>query len=173
MKRHSAKLALFLLLGAIINIAVAWGFAICFDTWPARYQWIERLGFTYIGEPPDLVTWRVGFPMRSLTCKWNRGGVVAGDFLTMPTPLPDRYAIKGDEAWLPVGPIWPGFAINTIFYAAIAWLPFASLRRIPRQRRIKRGLCPSCAYPIGASDVCTECGETIKGKSQVDVRADL
>jgi hypothetical protein len=24
--------------------------------------------------------------------------------------------------------------------------------------RIKRGLCPACAYPVGSSSVCTECG---------------
>jgi len=31
-----------------------------------------------------------------------------------------------------------------------------SLRR--RRRRMGRGICPSCDYPIGASPVCTECG---------------
>jgi hypothetical protein len=44
--------------------------------------------------------------------------------------------------------LWPGFAINTIFYAAILWLPFAALGRFRRRRRIKRGLCPKCAYDL-------------------------
>ncbi len=59
---------------------------------------------------------------------------------------------------LPLQPIWPGFAINTLFYAAVLWLlipgPFALRRFI----RVKRGLCPACAYRIGESAVCSECG---------------
>jgi hypothetical protein len=66
---------------------------------------------------------------------------------------------------LPYEPIWPGFAINTIFYAAIAWMLFAvpgALRRLRGGRRIKRGLCPACAYPVGDSRVCTECGKAVR-----------
>ncbi len=63
--------------------------------------------------------------------------------------------------FLPLRPVWPGFAINTLFYAAILWLlipgPFV-LRRLIRQRR---GLCPKCAYPMGESAVCTECGREL------------
>jgi hypothetical protein len=62
---------------------------------------------------------------------------------------------------LPLRLIWPGFAVNTIFYAAILWLlipgPFA-LRRLIRRRR---GLCPKCGYPMGESDACTECGKPL------------
>jgi hypothetical protein len=62
---------------------------------------------------------------------------------------------------LPLTPIWPGFAINTLFYAAILWLSFAAPFALRRRRRIKRGLCPACAYPVGKSDVCTECGHSL------------
>ncbi len=61
---------------------------------------------------------------------------------------------------LPFRPIWPGFAFDTIFYAAILWPliigPFA-LRRLIRRRR---GLCPACGYDLrhGAHEVCPECG---------------
>jgi len=55
----------------------------------------------------------------------------------------------------------PGFAINTIFYAAILWLLFAAPLRFRRYRCIKRGLCPACAYPIGTNAVCTECGKPV------------
>jgi hypothetical protein len=64
--------------------------------------------------------------------------------------------------FLPLQPIWPGFAINTIFYAAILWLLFAVAGSIRRWRRRRRGLCPGCAYPVGASDVCSECGGKLK-----------
>src|SRR5262245_36915851 len=52
---------------------------------------------------------------------------------------------------LPLMPLWPGFAINTVFYAAILWLLFAFPFALRRRRRIKRGLCPACAYPVGDS----------------------
>ncbi len=42
------------------------------------------------------------------------------------------------ERVLPLGMIWPGFAVNTLFFAAILWLlipgPFV-LRRFIRRRR--------------------------------------
>ena len=65
--------------------------------------------------------------------------------------------------YFPYRPIWPGFAINTLFYAAILWLlipgPFALRRFI----RVRRSLCPKCAYPTGESEVCTECGQELPG----------
>ncbi len=62
---------------------------------------------------------------------------------------------------LPLGIIPSAFAIDTFFYAGIMWLLFAApgfVRRCVRGGRINRGLCPSCAYPVGENEVCTECG---------------
>jgi hypothetical protein len=61
----------------------------------------------------------------------------------------------------PLRPIWPGFAINTLFYAGILWLLLAAPFTLRRRRRIKRGLCAACAYPVGASEICTECGKAV------------
>jgi hypothetical protein len=66
-----------------------------------------------------------------------------------------------DIATLPLRPIWPGFAPNTLFYAAILWGLFAAPFALRRRLRIRRGLCPACAYPIGASVLCTECGRPL------------
>jgi hypothetical protein len=62
---------------------------------------------------------------------------------------------------IPYSPLWPGFAINTIFYAAILWLLFTVPRFVRRRIRARGGQCPACAYPVGASDVCTECGAAV------------
>ena len=59
---------------------------------------------------------------------------------------------------LPMKPLWPGFAFNTIFYAAMLWVVFFVPGIVKRRVRRRRGLCPACAYPVGTSDVCTECG---------------
>ena len=64
-----------------------------------------------------------------------------------------------DSRTLPLRPIWRGFAINTIFYAALLWPllsgPFA-LRRLNRR---KRGLCVACGYDLRHADhaACPEC----------------
>jgi len=64
------------------------------------------------------------------------------------------------ERVLPLGMIWPGFAVNTLLYAAVLWLlvpgPFA-LRRLVRHRR---GLCLACGYDLthGEHAACPECG---------------
>lgn len=66
---------------------------------------------------------------------------------------------------LPLRPIWPGFAINTAFYATcylLVILPLgAALRAAARQRRRRRGICihRRCGYPIAGLHTCPECGK--------------
>jgi hypothetical protein len=62
---------------------------------------------------------------------------------------------------LPWFPLWPGFALNTLFYAGLAWglwqVPLAIRRR--RRRRMNR--CVKCGYDragIAADAKCPECG---------------
>ena len=62
---------------------------------------------------------------------------------------------------LPHYPIWPGFPINTLFYAALLWLLIPGPFVLRRFLRVRHGLCPKCAYPIGESAVCTECGREL------------
>ena len=61
---------------------------------------------------------------------------------------------------LPLRPIWPGFAINTVFYAAILWLLAFGLFAARRVIRRKRGLCLKCGYDLRGAEheVCPECG---------------
>ena len=67
---------------------------------------------------------------------------------------------------LPASPIWRGFAVNTLFYAVVVWLliggPFALRRFI----RVRRGLCPKCAYPMRESLVCSECGQELPKRAR-------
>ncbi len=59
------------------------------------------------------------------------------------------------------GPLWFGFAVHTLFYAAILWLLACGLIAMRRLVRLKRGLCPACGYPMGESAVCSECGKAL------------
>ena len=80
-------------------------------------------------------------------------------------PLPSARFGFGLQSWktLPVRPIWPGCAVNTLYYAAVLWLlicgPFVVRRFVRRRRR----LCAACGYPIGESGVCSECGKSPAG----------
>ena len=68
------------------------------------------------------------------------------------------FQFLGPGRVLPCGIIVRGFAVNTLLYAVVLWLlipgPFV-LRRFIRRRR---GRCPGCGYPVGGSEVCSECG---------------
>jgi hypothetical protein len=61
-----------------------------------------------------------------------------------------------------------GALLWTFVAAILIWI-FAGVltwREARVEQRIKRGLCPACAYPIGASDVCTECGRALRSPSR-------
>ena len=231
MKRRLTKLVVFLLLGAVVNVAVAWGCALLIDLHlyvgspsfsgfslekiASGHYWVvaanERCGGAILRsfvESPEQHSmaeevhwrWAEGAPRLRLP-SWSRaaipkfdsavnrrqGQVVKGfgwpwlslwvsfhEIRPSGTTGTTKVAV---ERWtglavssgaklldppkaLPLIPIWPGFAINTIFYAAILWLltlgPFTA-RRIIRRRR---GHCIKCGYDLrGTYDGgCPECG---------------
>jgi hypothetical protein len=73
---------------------------------------------------------------------------------------------------LPYSMIWPGFAIDTLFYAAIWLTLFFGIVGGKRAIRRKRGRCPRCGYDLrgqrhqgteprrheGLGAGCPECG---------------
>lgn len=64
---------------------------------------------------------------------------------------------------LPYDPIWFGLGANVLVYYCGAWMLVLAPRTIRRSRRRLRGMCPMCAYPVGSSHVCTECGHLLGG----------
>ena len=79
--------------------------------------------------------------------------------------VPPNGPFAGDV--LPYHPIWPGFAVNTAFYATVLWLLICVSLALRRFIRMKRGLCPKCTYPMGESPVCTECGKALPRRMAV------
>ncbi|MHC4102380.1 MAG: hypothetical protein ACYSW1_16050, partial [Planctomycetota bacterium] len=65
---------------------------------------------------------------------------------------------------IPLAPIWPGFAVDTLFYAAI-WAALLLLLVGPgavrRTARAARGLCGHCGYDLrhAGHEACPECGK--------------
>jgi hypothetical protein len=111
---------------------------------------------------PMLSLWHVPFefamirvPDKSLT-HVGRGGLALGlPAWNNPAPFSSW---PSERRALPRRIIPLGFLGNTLFYAAILWALCAAPLALRRRRRITRGLCPKCAYPVGASEVCSECG---------------
>lgn len=66
---------------------------------------------------------------------------------------------------LPMKPMWGGFAVNTVAYSAVLWVVLAIPSALRRKRRIRRALCPVCAYPVGTSDICSECGASLPNQT--------
>ncbi len=219
MKRRLLIAAVFLLAGAVVNVAVAWGLAACLDI-DGGYETVQtvRHWHVYRQEKPGLVLVisqrfartpddLLSHPL--LPRNWLRGmkhrpdepvyglvpyftGVAWGwpckalwhdwETVTVPQvnrnlknaiPLPSTIVFSRLDrvySWprgLPLRFVVPGFAVNTLLYATVFWLlicgPFA-LRRVIR---VRRGLCPACAYPMGESDVCSECGKALPRRARV------
>ncbi len=200
MKRHLLIVATFLLAGAVVNVAVAWGCSTLaesalFDALltarvrrqhfeaskrPDRLEseapWVEgafrgaAVVVVVVRRPGEGLVrlHRAGWPVRALegresippsgdpSYRWGIPGKVSRFTLELsPGGSIKPIVVTGV---LPMRPVWRGFLLNTMFYALAFILPAGmwwSLRRFIRRRR---GLCPKCAYPMGESDVCTECG---------------
>ena len=104
---------------------------------------------------------QVGWPLRSFWCAHIRRGfasVLRVHGVLMPF---------AEARVIPLRPLWPGFAINTVFYAVVLWLLIPGPFVLRRFVRVRRGLCPACAYPRGESDVCSECGKALPQRARV------
>lgn len=59
-----------------------------------------------------------------------------------------------------------GLWVDALFWGAFFALLYAMPSGVERLRRRRRGLCPSCAYPIGAGSLadvrCPECGSIVQ-----------
>ncbi len=191
MKRATVRIVLFLFLGAIINVAVAWGCIVAVpialrpaeitirelsadyqqvrciqrafgrtrETWGDRYALpvVIDSGLPF-GQRPAVGSWeRTGWPMRTLYCSTSAHELTyttdAGEVLAAGSEgeidkglklSPERFTVSTSTlrvaTWraLPLRPIWPGFGVNTIIYAALAWLFFGGVSQTRRYIQRKR-----------------------------------
>jgi hypothetical protein len=105
-----------------------------------------------------------GWPLLSMQCRfhsgrnWQRATALSSgiEIASLIAPAGGIY-----RRALPLRPVWPGFIFNTLFYAAICWVMLTASFTMRRRLRRQRGLCSACAYPVGSSAVCTECGHAL------------
>ena len=242
MKRRLFKLALLLFLGAIVNVAVAWGLAWKLDVTRGHttvknlieaevgketpyHLWgvyrLKRPGamrvFSYHmtastgssdGRDPGslLPSWNQDYFLEIQRDEWNKfarmqdgrgwpmlalwGQAVADSKMSSQPFCEVEYAILltdfidrtlfsfGPSAFLslyrevstlwqvrflPLHPIWLGFAINTVFYAALLWIVTLGPGTARRIIRRKQGRCINCGYDLRHADhnACPECGTPI------------
>jgi len=195
-RRWVVRVVVCLLLGAVVNVAVAWGCVVCgpsslttpgtgahtyasdlfgyptfvsgdFDIRVLGYQQVE---LTNAGSGMQGANvWRAEFAHRAGWPMFAVSGTSFGEYRDQrPSELPSRWLLEfGQPAStlrveLPYRLVWPGSAINTVFYAVMLWLLFAAPFTLRRRRRVRKGLCVKCAYPVGESDICTECGRAVR-----------
>jgi hypothetical protein len=145
-KRWILRILVCLILGAITTVAVAWAVT---NLFAERHlvTVFSAEGVTYQYHQPDGST--QGWPMRALSERLPPYGHRAAPS-----------AIEFKNIVLATGPLWPGFLVDTILYAA-TWFAIC-FGRAPAKRfiRTKRGRCPQCGYDLrGALEKgCSECG---------------
>ena len=112
---------------------------------------------------------RSGWPMRSFVgfeITWVSELVVYSKYKWMYPPLvrplyqpSNRYPLD-DYLHFPYRPLPLGLAINTLFYALLWFVLFRGLKLVRTKRRLRRGLCPNCAYDLQHTFTapCPECG---------------
>jgi hypothetical protein len=220
LRSATLKVLLFLIAGAIINVAVAWGCAIYspinhFDSLDRMSAFVEvptdlnsrlrksmAVGFgredvffndaqvaggtlvvsgfvnrksvgwpslclvgncdrvpVFVGDARDVISQAVSSShttTRTLrTAFWSPEWLIHNDKFSLP-----RTSVVDPEDFFPVQPLWRGFLINTIFYAAIVWFLFFAPGAVRRRVRRKRGQCAACGYSMrgAVSEKCPECG---------------
>lgn len=198
--KWARRIVLCLILGAIVNVAVAWGcagwltdtsqvhlhyfpgfvppIATTPDASEVRYRY-EELGFDLTdfwswestgGDGGRFYNIEAGWPWRSVGA--TAGGVKklrpnsSYAFAEGGILLSSKYSI-GSTRVLPFRPLWPGFLLNTLLYAAV--LPTVSygvllgVKAMRSAIRTTHGLCPKCKYDLTGltnGPTCPECGTT-------------
>jgi hypothetical protein len=136
------------------------------------WGWVCRYGLTYGSVESECGEVRTGWPTAAMH-RWERTTYrlgVGGAPNTSPTVSSialhtgkpgENFGVKA----LPIAPIWPGFAVDTLFYAALAWGFWRGQVWLRRRWRRSRGRCPRCGYSLAglavspAGAVCPECGQ--------------
>jgi hypothetical protein len=127
-----------------------------------RFEMTLALRVTDEGEPVSVHTLshtRAGWPAPAV---WGAQWATGKNFAEGGTR--GLMGLPGLTGGVPFRPLWPGFAIDVVFWALVAWLPIGGALQMRRWLRARRGACRACGYPLGTSPVCTECGALVSSR---------
>lgn len=203
LRRTIEPAIIYLLLGAIANVAVAWGCETFRPGETATRYFTAREAQDFCARViPETATLPTKYFWGCDYCGRGWHAPQADGYGNPNTPLRDFYVemriagwplaslegwfwilpgsqIRSDSLWytdfrrpasnlppllLPLRPVWPGFLLNSIIYAALLWqlviLSCWVLRGLRGRPRARRGLCPRCGYDLrgGLDAGCPECG---------------
>lgn len=114
----------------------------------------------------QMLSWyhATGWPMRAMTC-----GVHWKDQILNSNII---YSVSGgvqlprdadfNPRALPLTPLWPGFAVNSLLYACAWWLLMSGASALRRRHRLQRNRCAGCGYSregLPGDARCPECGQ--------------
>ena len=187
MKRRALAILIFLLIGAILNIAVAWACTLwspfssqsLLTDYPeirgsirgvpdnqhvvmgrASGFGVVRFTFTWHVPAESHAIWhiRAGWPCESMAGQIDVEGEIAGA-LVMPRWL-EGMVDKPERRPLPITPLAGGFAINTGLWALLLALLILGPGWMKRFNRKRTDRCIACGYDLsGAAHArCPECG---------------
>ncbi|MBX3403943.1 MAG: hypothetical protein KF699_11085 [Phycisphaeraceae bacterium] len=191
-KRLSGLIIAAVIGGAALTVLVSWTCAL----WPRVFVFqgfgtpmvIEQWGATFtseqmptgspIGDMSALQV-HVGWPWRTL--RWtaeNDAWARWAHLVAPPTSAPGimREGVKlpsllinaqRAERRIPLDPIAAGLVRAVPFYTAVSLVMLILLGNLRRGVRVWRGQCPTCGYPVGPPEVCTECGLPLRGNEQM------
>lgn len=130
----------------------------------------QRAGYSH-----SMYRWSCGLPMHSLESRlissmmyptWdeamrNKRSGWLGEYVVIHGSI-GPFGGPFEQIALPLRPRPLGFAVNTIFYALIAFGLWSGLvgaiGSVRRSRRRRRGRCIACGYELGGVSTCPECG---------------
>ncbi len=207
MSRRVLFVALWLLVGAVVNIGLTWELSITHQPflemppymgmpedsrWPVPVppSWPPpQMGWTWRGWcfkaadvqylPPKgtvrngdellvegVQAYSVGWPCLGMRCWtiWDRTkieGVHEYRNRAFSFARPQVGVGKSKPIMIPLDCVWPAFALNTCFYALLAWSLIRTPRTLRRWHRRRAGRCIACGYDLkGLAEgaVCPECG---------------
>jgi len=89
---------------------------------------------------------------------WTYTGAI--DPKTWSSPATVNQLMFDAGRFLPLRPVWPGFAIDALFYGSLWFALACAFVSAKRRLRTFRGRCPRCAYDLRGrlAAGCPECG---------------
>jgi hypothetical protein len=112
-----------------------------------------------------MLSWyrEVGWPLPALTCAvhWKQQILNSNVIYRVEGGVQLPRDAEFNPRALPLRPLWPGFAMNTLLAAVAWWLVFWAVSSARRGWRRRRGRCLQCGYPrqgLAQLAACPECG---------------